>query len=265
LLSHQVLEAPLRVLAAGPGASRLIIVPSAGIEKIPIDMLPLPGADGQRVADRYLVTRAISLGALRQAMLRRPTTSQRVGFVARAGREARQEARAVGGIGARVLVGPKATRTAFLDLARTAELIHFGGHTTSADQRGGAALTFSGRAAADQVLRVGDVSHMRLDGATVVLLGCATASGRSEQPGGRTTVSLAEAFLRAGGNAVAASLWPIDDETARQMAGLLYGQGQAVPTAETLAAAKAQLRSWYPNEPQRWAGFVWYGPPSQAD
>ena len=72
-------------------------------------------------------------------------------------------------------------------------------------------------------------------------------------------------FARAGGRGVAASLWPIDDESAREIASNLYSGGSALPTAASLARAKAALRRRYPRQPYRWAGFVWYGPPTVGD
>ena len=230
-----------------------------------MDTLPIPNDPQHMMSERYLVTRATSLGHLHRAMASRTPSGGRVAFVPRAGRDAQGEARAVRRAGVRVFLGPSATRAAFLRLARGAELVHFGGHALAADMPGGAAMSFARASLGEQVLRASEVVRLELAGATVVLLGCDTGAGAGGELGASVRGrSLAEAFVRAGGRGVAATLWPIDDESAREVASALYSSGGGVPTALSLSRAKARLRLKYPNEPYRWAGFVWYGPPPGA-
>ena len=241
---------------------RIVVVPAAGLGEVPIDTLPLPGNSQRAMSERYLVTRATSLGDLHRAMNSRAPSGVRVAFVPRVGRDAQGEARAVRGAGVRVFVGPGATRAAFLKVVNGAELVHFGGHALAADMPGGAAMSFARGSLGEQVLRASDVARLQLGGATVILLGCQTGVRAADELGvGTRGGSLAEAFVRAGGRGVAASLWPIDDESAREIASALYMSGAESPTAVSLSRAKATLRRRYPAEPYRWAGFVWYGPP----
>jgi CHAT domain-containing protein len=246
------------VLEWGAEAQSLVVIPAAGLGEVPLDLVPLPGSGGGLLGDRYLTTRATSLGALHRAARSSPKGALRLGFVPRAGRDAREEARLLAASGARVLLGPRATREAFLALASGISLVHFGGHAIPADSPGGAALSF----ARNRALNIRDVTRLDLSGATVVLLACTTGASVSspagELPHGR---SLAEAFVGAGGKGVAASLWPIDDGAARAVADALYGGGD-IPTAAALVRAKRRLRAAYPAAPSRWAGFVWYGLPA---
>jgi len=265
-LSERVLGPVFRETDWGTDLQRIVIVSAAGLGEVPIDTLPLPG-DPQRVmSGRYLVTRATSLGDLHRAMASRPQSGVRVAFVPRVGRDAQGEARAVRRVGARVFVGPSATRSMFLEVANGAELVHFGGHALAADMPGGAAMSFARASWGEQVLRAVDVARLELEGSTVVLFGCDTgARATGELGAGTQGRSLAEAFVRAGGRGVAASLWPIDDESAREIASALYVRGEGLPSASSLSRAKAALRRKYPDEPYRWAGFVWYGPPGTTD
>lgn len=265
-LSERVMGAVFRESGWGSELERIVIVPAAGLGDVPIDTLPLPSDPQRSMSQRYLVTRTMSLGDLHRAMASRAPSGLRIAFVPRAGRDAQGEARAVGRVGARVFVGPSATRAAFLKLANGAELVHFGGHALAADMPGGAAMSFARASLGDHVFRASDVAQLELEGATVVLLGCDTGAGATGPLGaGTRSRSLAEAFVRAGGKGVAASLWPIDDESARELASALYSRGGELPTASSLSRAKATLRRKYPTEPHRWAGFVWYGPPGKPD
>ncbi len=259
-LSQQVLGPVLRQSGWGDDHRWIAVVPAAGLEDVPIDTLPLPSDPARTMGDRYTITRVTSLRDLQGAMASRAPSNARVAFVPRVGPDAQDETRAVRAVGARVFSGPKATRAAFLEAARGVELLHFGGHALAADLPGGAALSFAGATTMKQEVWVSEIARLELQGATVVLLGCDTGVGGSDELGatGRGR-SLAEAFVRAGGRGVVASLWPIDDESAREIAAELYSEPSEVPTAATLARAKAALRRRHPREPYRWAGFVWYG------
>ncbi|NKB88123.1 MAG: CHAT domain-containing protein [Acidobacteria bacterium] len=226
---------------------RLIVVPNSVMVAVPFEAVFEDHVDG------LIVARALSLGHARAANYPSRTGS-RVAFIPRAGRDARAEAAAMGPT-ARIL-GPKATVAAFREMAPSASVLHFGGHTWRGTVAGTAGLTF-----ARGVLLDSDyLGGLDLPGTVVVLLGCHT--GRPAETGGATPQlgrSIADAFLSAGGRAVAGTLWAIDDQTAAEVAELMYSSNETIPSSTTWASMRAELRNRYPGAYHRWAGLVWYG------
>ncbi len=111
------------------------------------------------------------------------------------------------------LQGAAATRQAFADAARGADLVHFAGHGVLNDMRGAASLLFAPSSADDGVLEAADISNLALPRTrTVVLAACSTARGRIG--GNEGAASVARAFLAAGVPTVVATLWPVDDDAA---------------------------------------------------
>jgi hypothetical protein len=109
----------------------------------------------------------------------------------------------------------------------------------------------------DPWVRASEIAARRIDAELVVLSGCESALGRATLAEG--VLGVASAFVSAGGRAVVASLWEVDDQTTADLMGRFYRElaaGRSVVGA--LQAAQAGLRTRKPH-PFFWAGFVVIG------
>lgn len=117
--------------------------------------------------------------------------------------------------------------------------------------------------AVDGYLNMREIARLDLNAEFVALSACETGLGRIYRGSG--SVSLAQAFLRAGAGAVAVSLWPVyDASTSRFMQGV-YRRAWWHDTswAEAIADTKrAFVEGDYGKRlqaPRFWAPFVYYG------
>ena len=111
-------------------------------------------------------------------------------------------------------------------------------------------------------LTVVDVARLRLDGAGLAFLSaCSTA-----RPGGRLTdeaIHLASAFQLAGYRHVIATLWPIGDQHAVDLAADIYtalttvGDGDVAGAVH--AAVRRMRRRWGWDTPSVWASHIHAG------
>jgi CHAT domain-containing protein len=109
----------------------------------------------------------------------------------------------------------------------------------------------------DGLLRLDEVTRLKLNADLVVLSACETGKGRLHA--GEGVTGLARAFLYAGSRGVVCSLWSVDDrETAAFMARLYGGLKDGQAAADALRAAKlAMIRAGKP--PVYWAPFILIG------
>jgi CHAT domain-containing protein len=109
----------------------------------------------------------------------------------------------------------------------------------------------------ERLLKLEEVSGLRLNADLVVLSACRTGRGRLDPAEGVT--GLARAFLAAGCRGVVCSLWEVDDQaTARLMVRMYEGLQAGKPAAGALREARlALLREGLP--PFSWAAFVLQG------
>jgi len=106
--------------------------------------------------------------------------------------------------------GRDLTVTSVLDAMRDADIVHYAGHTNSANEAG--LLLRAGKEGLE-LLYGADVAAQQLRGAPlVVLAGCRTLRGGSRREDLAT--SLARAFLLAGARAVVGNTWDVDDAAA---------------------------------------------------
>jgi CHAT domain-containing protein len=106
-------------------------------------------------------------------------------------------------------------------------------------------------------VRASEIAARRLDARLVVLSGCESALGRATLAEG--VLGIASAFVCAGGRAVVASLWEVDDHTTADLMEGFYRElslGRSVVSA--LQSAQMSLRARKPH-PFFWAGFVVIG------
>lgn len=260
-----LLLAPVVRAGWARGKDRLLAIPAAGLEEVPLDVLAgvLPGAE--MLTSGGVVT-ADSAGALDDSWHRSRPRGAAVVFVPRTGSASLAEARIVSAaLGARAFLGRDATKASFRTATAGAAIVHFGGHSEAPSpllDEGG--LTLRPLTSASGVLGYREIAGLDLAGAMVVLLGCDTAA--ISPVGAQTTsigvaTSLTEAFFRAGTRAVIGNLWAIDDPAARDIAKAFYGEGGPAAGPRALAATKRRLQQLFPASPARWAGLVWQGAP----
>jgi CHAT domain-containing protein len=124
---------------------------------------------------------------------------------------------------ATVLIGPRATKRAFLDHAGRYRIVHFAGHALANEQY---ALLSRLLLARDDPREAGSLfAHEILDlnlGTTdlVVLAACRTGGGAIKK--GEGPLSLARPFLAAGVPSVVATLWDVRDDASRALFGAFY-------------------------------------------
>jgi CHAT domain-containing protein len=154
-----------------------------------------------------------------------------------------------------VLTGPAATRQTVLHRLPAARWAHFACHGAAelADPSTSRLLL------ADQPLTVLDVARLRLHDAELAFLSaCSTA-----MPGSRLTdeaIHLASAFQLAGYRHVIATLWPIGDQHAVNIAHEIYtavtDSGDAAGAVHTAARGS---RSLWARIPAVWASHIHVG------
>jgi CHAT domain-containing protein len=179
------------------------------------------------------------------------------------------------------LAGAKATKSGFLTQAQAQADLHVATHaffvpsSCSAKVKGASpdagisyenpllrsGLVFSGNGV-DRVLTAQEISSLSLAGIDwVVLSACDTGMGELQD--GEGVLGLQRAFRVAGARTVIMSLWPVDDDSTRQLMRNLYterfrrrqstAQAMQKATLRTLRQMRAQGRSTHPFY---WAGFV---------
>lgn len=152
---------------------------------------------------------------------------------------------------ARRLSGAKATREAFLEESRQAEVIHFAGHgLASVDS---AALVLTSGPADEGILDAASISRLSLNETDVVVLAaCDTSRGPVRAAEG--VLSVTHAFLQAGAATVVATMWPLADRDAAAFFPRLHRHLAAgMPAAEALRLAQIESIRSSPDNAATWA------------
>lgn len=245
------------------GKTRLFVVPPVGLREVPFDVL-LGAVPEIARASREGVLFAGSLTELEFAWHQRVPAGELVVFVPGGGLSALIEGRSIAdALGASLFLGATATKRSFIERSPGARVIHFGGHSEAPNLlMGSGGLSFRSSVASVETLRFAEISQLALAGSSVILMGCDTVG---TMPGSRmlgsSVVTLGDAFLAAGSRNVIGSLWEIDDTSAREISLLFYRWGGTDRGPFALMQAKRALKERYPDQPGRWAGFVWQGAP----
>jgi CHAT domain-containing protein len=162
-----------------------------------------------------------------------------------------------------VLLGERATEAAVRSASASGELarcryVHFAAHGLLGLGPGQQpALALSPAGDDDGLLKMDEVTRLKLNADLVVLSACRTGQGQLHR--GEGVLSLARAFLSAGSRGVVCSLWSVDDRaTARLMTALYERLRRGRPSAEALREARRDLiRRGEP--PLHWAPFILVG------
>ena len=174
---------------------------------------------------------------------------------------ARKEAEMIGQLlGVQPLLGERATRDAVLQAMNSVSLIHIAAHGNA--DRGEIAL--SPRPTADSIpeeedylLRVSDISQVKLRAKLVILSCCHSGRGEIKVEG---VLGIARAFLASGARSVLVTLWAIEDEATEQFITRFYRHlVDGFSASECLHQAMKWLRNNGFTKVSQWAPFMLIG------
>ena len=174
---------------------------------------------------------------------------------------ARKEAEMIGQLlGVQPLLGERATREAVLQAINSVSLIHIAAHGNP--DRGEIAL--SPRPCSsnipeeeDYLLRISDISKVKLRAKLVVLSCCHSGSGEIKVEG---VIGIGRTFLASGARSVLVTLWAIEDEVTEQFMGHFYKHlVDGLSASECLHQAMKWLRIIGFSKVSQWAPFMLIG------
>ena len=208
-VARRLYDSLLRDTDATSGTGLLVYSPDSVLRRVPLAMLH---DGGQYLVEKRPVAITRSVGMLScSRTASAPATALLVAPSPDAASEplpaAQREITALSGIYGRraeKLEGNVASASAFLRMARSADVIHVAAHGRVDKRPLHNALEFSA-----ERLRSFDVLSTRFERSPVVVLAACRTTDDSE---GRASVSLATAFVASGASAVVGSLWDIDDD-----------------------------------------------------
>ena len=174
---------------------------------------------------------------------------------------ARKEAEMIGQLlGVQPLLGERATREAVLQAMNSVSLIHIAAHGNP--DRGEIALSPSPTANSipeeeDYLLRVSDISQVKLRAKLVILSCCHSGRGEIKVEG---VLGIARAFLASGARSVLVTLWAIEDEATEQFITRFYRHlVDGFSASECLHQAMKWLRNNGFAKVSQWAPFMLIG------
>jgi len=258
---------------------RLVIAGDGVLHLVPFEALE--DEAGRLLLERYVVSYAPSAsvaGALHARHSARDPAGTRLlayaeppsaalGPLPLAGREVQEIVALFPPGAADVRRGREATES-WLKRARLAAYgtLHFATHGTYDDRAPGrSALVLAPGQGEDGRLQVREIAALALRARLVSLSACDTGLG--EVVTGEGVVGVARAFLNAGADAVAMTLWRIPDASTAELMRRFYRHLRAGrPAAEALRDAKLELRAGRAarRAPFHWAGVVLTGDADSA-
>jgi CHAT domain-containing protein len=162
-----------------------------------------------------------------------------------------------------ILVGRRATKDRFIEMAPDFDVVHFGGHAfVNPEFPLLSRLAFAGEAGTEQSLFAHEIARVRFRRTRVVVLAaCSTASGVVSR--GEGVVSVARPFLGAGVPLVVASQWDVDDRATEQLTLVFHRElaKSGNPVQALRLAQLALLRSGDAVQalPENWGAFIAVG------
>ncbi len=264
---RQLLIDPLIRTEAMRGIRELVIVPDGVLNYVPYAALPL--GPQRFLGDGFVITYLPAASAL----IRNPKNEGR-SLLAMAPSDthlpyAIAEVRGIGqifGPEAHVVVGTRATKTLFKQIAGEYDFLHLATHgSLNRSAPSLSALQLESDRDNDGRLELYEIAGLQLHARLITLSACETGLGTgyfTETPAGDEFVGLTRAFLGAGAENVLASLWAVNDESTEYLMIRFYRNLLTANGPEALAKAQQQLRHDYPQyrRPYYWAPFVLSGP-----
>ena len=268
---HRSLIAPIEQAGWLAGVHHLYMVPHGILHYVPFAALPRGREQGARlVLNDYVVAYLPAAAALLYGNGNgEPAESVLAVAPARAGLQfTQQEATGVAALFPKnrlLLVGSRATETAFKTAAGRFDVLHLATHgyfNKFNPLLSGLELEADGRE--DGRLEVHEILGLRLNARLVVLSACDTALGGgyfAEVPAGDDIVGLTRAFLFAGSPSVVASLWAVNDRSTMRLMNGFYGRLAGSDKATALAEVQRDLvgRGGRDSHPYYWGAFVLVG------
>lgn len=266
-LAAELLEPCREELA---GATGVLVAADGILNRVPFEMLPLPGDPDGLAPTARAMARVPSAGVLLSVRGAPGPGGRGIALLADANsgadrlpgaeREARRlerdyrEVRRLGRLGPAEAGGPLAA-------AAGAAILHVPAHSEADDQRPWNSRLRAGADSAGEPrwLTSAEIAAAPLGVPLAVLSGCSSAAGQAVA--GEGMLGLSGAFLAAGSRAVVATLWDVDDATAARFMAAFYRELAAgVPVGAALAAARRDLAA-HPETaaPRHWAAFVVVG------
>lgn len=143
-------------------------------------------------------------------------------------------------------------------------IVHFAAHTVFDDQcpwRSGLLLPAQPESTRTFVLRAETIATLSLQSRLVVLSGCESAGGLVLP--GEGVLGISSAFLAAGVPSLVATVWPVEDVAAKDVALQLYRHlASGHPVGEALRLARREMASSSTHSSaQTWAAYVCLGDP----
>jgi len=126
----------------------------------------------------------------------------------------------------------------------------------------GANFTWKGKGTSkskdDGILTAYEISNMNLDNTDLVVLSaCETAMGETVYIVGEGVYGLQRAFKLAGVHTMIVSLWEVPDKETEELMTEFYSQWtHGLSKKKAFTQAQLKLRSMYPEQPEKWAGFI---------
>ena len=174
---------------------------------------------------------------------------------------ARNEAEMIGKLlGVQPLLGERATREAVLQAMNSVSLIHIAAHGNP--DRGEIALSPRPSSSDipeedDYLLRISDISKVKLRAKLVVLSCCHSGRGEIKVEG---VIGIARTFLASGARSVLVTLWAIEDKATEQFMGRFYRHlVDGLSASECLHQAMKSLRDIGFTKVSQWAPFMLIG------
>jgi CHAT domain-containing protein len=171
---------------------------------------------------------------------------------------------ALHGPGDLLLIGPRATESAFKRaVASQYGIVHLAVHgyaSTTERNRSALVLLSDPAAGEDGFLQASEIVQLPLNSDLVILSACDTAIGPLE--GEEGIAALSRAFLLAGARSVVSTLWSIDDTFSLFLMKQFYKHlASHVQPAAALTAAKRDMLKKYGAAavPYYWAGYILEG------
>jgi hypothetical protein len=151
-----------------------------------------------------------------------------------------------------------ATFKSLMDHAPQADVLYFATHGHLSDDPSQSYIALASTSTQDGRLRVADVYQMKLRANLVILAACETGAG---QVTGDGVNGLSRAFTFAGSPNLITSLWKIPEEQTIELMGWFhhYWLQEGKSKAQALREAQLQRLNVVKNQPNVWAGTVYYG------
>ena len=277
--AFDLLLGPLLASVDLPKRSELLVIGASPFRDMPFAALPLPERSETKrrvLVEALAVHYPSSLGAMDEEPRQKPKRALSFG----AGQgfavlpehlsgalgttrleplgEAEGEAIAVAQIlGGRAVVGPAATRDAFLAQAPAADVLHFAGHALLGDDAAHCALIAAATAAGElRPITPGDIVGLDLEGSLVILSACRTAGGERFQ--GEVTGILSRSFQAAGAKNLVLATALVDDAAGalliRRFAAEIARGSRPAPALAS--AQRALARERRTSHPALWAPWI---------